>query len=65
MTDELVYTVPETARLLKVSERHLRDQIRAGNFPARHLGQRVLIARVDLEAWLEGTWKPAPVRRVS
>ena len=65
MTEPIVFTVRECADLLKVSDRHLRQLIRQGEFPARHLGNAIRIARVDLEAWVAGTWKPSPVRRAS
>lgn len=54
----LMCSVAVAAQLLGVSERTVRDQIKNGTWPAdiavRHIGERTLINRDQLEKWCRG-----------
>jgi excisionase family DNA binding protein len=54
MSDRLVYTVKETARLLGLSLTGCYNCIAAGEIPAVSIGKRVVIPRTRLEALLQG-----------
>ncbi len=41
--DKALLTTHETARVLRISERHVRQQIKAGAIPCIRFGRRVLI----------------------
>lgn len=50
------YTIPEAARLLKVSDSHLYRLAKRGQLPgAIHLGAAVRISRIQFDAWLAAT----------
>lgn len=51
--EDLILTVPEAARLLKVGRTTLRDHIRAGEIPHLRLGRKILLRRDALMAWME------------
>ena len=46
-------TVKEVAPLLKVSEQSVIKYIKKGLLPAKFIGRRYLIARIDIEAALQ------------
>jgi excisionase family DNA binding protein len=64
----LAYSVADAARAVAVCERSLRGEIATGRLSVVRLGTRVIIRRIDLEAWLEShlkPYKPAAVGRGS
>jgi excisionase family DNA binding protein len=50
-----VYTVKDVAALLNVSKEHVHRQIRAGHFPHKKVGRRVVIPCKLFDDWLNGT----------
>jgi excisionase family DNA binding protein len=48
----LVYTVEETAALLKVSRRTVNNLLRRGELVRRKIGSRTIIPRTSIEAFL-------------
>jgi excisionase family DNA binding protein len=50
-----VYSVNDVAVILGVSKEHVRRQIRAGHFPHKRVGRRVVIPCKLFEAWLAKT----------
>ena len=50
MTEPLVLTVPEAARLLRISRNSAYAAVKAGEIPSFHIGRRVLIPRHALLA---------------
>jgi len=48
----VVLTVPETARLLRVSERHVRTLVARGDLPIIRLGRSVRVSNAELQQWL-------------
>ena len=48
--DQLVFTVPETAKLLRISLAHTYALVSSGELPSLHLGRRILIPRCALES---------------
>jgi excisionase family DNA binding protein len=52
-TDESVLlTVPEAARLLRISRNLAYELIRQGRLPHVRLGRRILVPRFGLEQWI-------------
>jgi excisionase family DNA binding protein len=43
LADQAVLTIDETAKILRISDRTVRERINAGDIPALHFGRRVLI----------------------
>src|SRR3990172_12582523 len=50
--DQLLLTVPEAARLLRISRNLAYDLIAQGRLPHVRLGRRILIPRHGLEVWI-------------
>lgn len=50
--DRLVYSVPEAAQVLGISEWLCRRQIAQGRIPVARYGRRVVVPRAALEATL-------------
>lgn len=48
----LFFSVAEAAELLGVSKWAIYDAIKRGDLPARTLGHRTIIPKVQLDAWL-------------
>jgi excisionase family DNA binding protein len=48
------YTVPEVAELLGVGTSTIYQMLRAGDIPARRAGDRWIISRRRIHAWLDG-----------
>lgn len=48
-----LWTVPEAAERLRVSESYVRKRIADGTIPAVRLGSRVLLDPADLRSWVE------------
>lgn len=53
MTTPLVYTIPEAAELLKVSERTMQTVVSQGGIPTVRLGRCVRIPHHELVAFIE------------
>jgi excisionase family DNA binding protein len=51
--DRLLLTVPEAARLLRISRNLCYELVAQGRLPHVRLGRRILIPRHGLEAWIE------------
>jgi excisionase family DNA binding protein len=50
-----VYSVNDVAMILGVSKEHIHRQIRAGHFPHKRVGRRVVIPCKLFENWLAET----------
>jgi excisionase family DNA binding protein len=48
----LVFTVPEAARLLRISRNLTYELVRRDVLPHIHLGRRILIPRHELSQWI-------------
>jgi len=58
-----VLTIPEVARVLRVSVAHCYELGRTGKIPVEHLGNRMIVPRSRLEHWLAtGELRPAPAQ---
>ena len=53
MTEEIVYTVEEVAKMLKVSKETVRRMVRDGELEAVHVRQRVRISKEALDKYLK------------
>jgi excisionase family DNA binding protein len=51
-TEQLVYTINETAQLLRIGRSKLYILINEGKLPVVKLGKRVLVKRTDVETLL-------------
>lgn len=51
--DQLVLTVEEAGRLLRISRGLAYDMVRQGSLPTIRLGRRILVPRAALERMLE------------
>lgn len=54
MGEVLTYSVPEAAALVGVSAWSMYEAIKRGELPARKIGRRIVIPKIQLEAWLAG-----------
>lgn len=54
MSEELVLTIPEAAKLLRVSRNFGYELARQGKLPVIKLGRRLLVSKVALERLIEG-----------
>ena len=52
MSDQLAYTIPEAAQLLRVGRHAIERLIAAGKLPALKLGNRYIIRRQSLDQFL-------------
>ena len=52
MSEELVLTIPEAAKLLRVSRNFCYELARQGKLPVIKLGRRLLVSRIVLEKML-------------
>lgn len=50
-----VFSPQEAARFLGVGKNAVYDAVNRGAIPSRRIGRRILISRMALEKWLEGT----------
>lgn len=48
-----LFTLPEVARLLKMSVVYVRREIAAGTLPTVRLGRSVRVSRTDLDAYIK------------
>jgi len=55
---QLVYRVPEVARLLGTTEAAVRRMIQKGAIPSRRLGRRVIVLPEELEACIKSLKLP-------
>ena len=56
----LVYTVPEAARLMRVSPRTYYQAAARGEVPAIRVGRRLLVPEAALSRFLEGEARRSP-----
>ncbi len=55
------FTPEEVAGILKVSEKVVKDWLRAGTIPGTKIGKLWRVPKAELEIWLESnTQKPKP-----
>lgn len=53
MADQaLTYTVPQAAALLGISPWSYYERVKHGELPARKIGRRIVVPKVQLDAWL-------------
>lgn len=52
MGEPLTYTVPQAAALLGISAWTYYEGIKRGELPARKIGRRIVVPKVQLDAWL-------------
>lgn len=52
MSEPLTYTVEEAAALLGISSWAYYEAVKKNELPYRRIGRRIVIPRVQLEAWL-------------
>ena len=52
--DRMVFTVPEVARLLRLSRQSAYEAVRRGEIPTIRFGKRILVPRRALLKLLEG-----------
>ena len=50
---KLVYSIPEAAKQLGISDNTMRQLARTKGFPTIMIGNRILISVKGLEAWVE------------
>lgn len=53
--EQKVYSTQDVAKILGVSKEHIHRQIRAGHFPHKRVGRRVVIPCKLFEDWLAET----------
>lgn len=51
--DQLVFTVEEAAKLLRIGRNVAYEAVKTGALPSHRIGRRILIPRVALDRWLE------------
>ena len=60
MTSPATITVPEAAARLGISERSYYRAVKRGDVPAIHIGRRLLVPEIQLEALIRtGDWRAA------
>jgi excisionase family DNA binding protein len=59
LSESLVLTVGEAARLLRLSKTTTYEQIRQGSIPSIRMGKRILVPRAALMRMLEETMEKA------
>jgi len=52
MTEPLTYTVAQAAELLGISTWSYYEGIKRGELPARKVGRRLVVPKIQLEQWL-------------
>jgi excisionase family DNA binding protein len=52
MGEPLTYTVTEAAGLLGISPWTYYEGIKRGELPARKIGRRIVVPKIQLDAWL-------------
>lgn len=52
MSEPLTYTVPQAAALLGISPWTYYERVKQGELPARKIGRRIVVPKVQLDAWL-------------
>ncbi len=60
MEKQLIYRVPDVARLLGTTEAAVRRMIQTGVIPSRRLGRRVIVIPEELEAYLKSLESRGP-----
>ena len=55
MSERPTLSVAETAELLGISRWLVQQAVRDGSLPSLRVGRRILIPRVRLQAWLDGS----------
>jgi excisionase family DNA binding protein len=58
-------TVADIARILKLNQQTVRNWIDQGSLPALHVGRRVRVRRLDVDAFVERGRTDAPPRAVN
>lgn len=64
--EPLTYTIPEAAVVIGTSDTTVRKLVNAGRLPlVPHMGERRLIPRIAVEAFVHAGMNPADLRAVS
>lgn len=58
-SDKALLTIPEAAKVLGIARTSAYEAVRRGELPALHVGKRVYVPRVQLEALVGETEPPA------
>lgn len=58
---QLTYTIAEARQITGLGHTKFYEELNSGRLKARKCGRRTLIAKSDLETWLDGL-QPYPVR---
>lgn len=56
--ERLTYTVPELCKALRRNRAGIYQDLAEGKIPARRLGNRYIISRAAIDAWLAGSDAP-------
>lgn len=59
-SDQLVFTVEEAAKLLRIGRNVAYEAVRSGQLPSARIGRRILVPRVALDRWLAQAGLPVP-----
>ena len=63
MNDEMMLlTVPEAAKLLRISRNLAYELVARGEIPAIRLGRVIRVPRAPLEEWVKSEAAPSPYR---
>lgn len=54
MAEPLTYTVPQAAAILGISNWSAYEAIKRGELPARKVGRRIVVPKIQLDQWLAG-----------
>lgn len=54
MPEPLTYSVTEAAAILGISEWTYYEAVKRGELPARKIGRRIVVPKIQLEQWLAG-----------
>jgi len=57
-TEKMAYSVKETADNLGLCSNTVYELIQSGKLPAIRLGRKILVSKLELQAWLKNGNKP-------
>jgi len=56
MNDDLVYTVDDVRKILKISRTAAYELVNGNHFPVKHIGRSIRISKAAFEKWLNESW---------
>jgi excisionase family DNA binding protein len=62
MTDRLTLSIEDAAEALGIGRGLAYEMARTGKLPVLKLGRRLVVPRAQLEAMVQGSWPPEPLR---